>query len=105
MVEEVMIHTAIKGSRAPRPGAERGFNPKITIWSGGTEAPDETAHGDWLELVATAGLQWDQAILQYVVDGDHRVERKGSEFFGGVSLSMDRPRPPKPEEDKEDASR
>ena len=98
MVDEVLIHTAIKGSRVPDHGVGNGFNPKITIWSGVTEAPDETAHGDWLELVATAGLQWDKAILQYLVDGKHKVERNVSEFFGGVNLSLDRPRPPKPEE-------
>ncbi len=45
-----------------------------------------------------AGLKWDQAILQYLLDGKHAVERKGSSFFGGVSLSLDRPRPPKAEE-------
>ncbi len=99
MENEVMIHTSIKGNRPPRPGEQsRGYDPKVTIWSGGTEAPDETAHGDWMKLVATAGLEWDKAILQYLVDGDHRIERKGSEFWGGVSLSMDRPRPPKPPE-------
>jgi len=27
----------------------------------------------------------------------HAVERKGSSFFGGVSLNLDRPRPPKTE--------
>ena len=58
----------------------------------------ETAEGDWLKLVSRAGLKWDQAILQYLLDGKHAVERKGSSFFGGVSLSLDRPRPPKAEE-------
>ena len=56
-----------------------------------------------MKLVATAGLQWDKAILQYLVDGDHKVERKGTSFWGGVSWSLDRPRPPKsPEEDAEE---
>jgi len=27
-------------------------------------------------------------------DGDHRVNKSGSSFFGGVSLRMNRPRPP-----------
>jgi hypothetical protein len=96
MVDNVMIHTAIKGASAPPPGSgsSRGYNPKVTIWSGTTEAPDETAHGDWMKLVATAGLQWDLAILQYLVDGDHKIERKGKRFWGGVSWSLDRPRPP-----------
>jgi hypothetical protein len=98
LVDGVLIHTALKGSRAPAPGSSRDFNPKVTIWSGTTEAPDETAEGDWLKLVARAGLKWDQAILQYLLDGKHEVERKGSSFFGGVTWSLDRPRPPKPRE-------
>ncbi len=97
MVDEVLIYTALKGERAPRPGSDRGFNPRVTIWSGVTEAPDETAEGEWLKLVASAGLSWDRAILQYLLDGKHEVKRKGSSFFGGVAWSLDRPRPPKGE--------
>jgi len=97
MVGGVLIHTALKGSRAPAPGSKGDFNPKVTIWSGTTEAPDETAEGEWLKLVSRAGLKWDLAILQYLLDGNHEVERKGASFFGGVSLSLDRPRPPKTE--------
>ena len=100
MTDDVMIHTSIKGSRAPRPGSDQGYNPKITIWSGTTEAPDETAYGDWMQLVAKAGLSWDRAILQYLVDGDHQVERKGESFWGGVSMSLERPRPPKKPDDE-----
>jgi hypothetical protein len=98
MVNDVLIHTALRGSRTPPPGSIWEYNPKVTIWSGTTEAPDETAEGDWLKLGARAGLRWDQAILQYLVDGKHAVERKGASFFGGVSLSLDRPGPPKSEE-------
>ena len=46
--------------------------------------------------MATAGLQWDKAVLRYLVDGKHVVERKAEPFWGGVSLSLNRPRPPKP---------
>jgi hypothetical protein len=70
--------------------------PNVTIWDGSTEAPDETARGDWMKLVATAGLQWDKAILDYLVQGHHEIERKIEPFVGGVSLSINRPRPPKP---------
>ena len=52
-----------------------------------------------MELVASAGLAWDTAILQYLLDGDHRVNRNASEFFGGVSLRLDRPRPPEDSEE------
>src|SRR5438552_903553 len=37
-----------------------------------------------------------KAILDYLVQGRHEVERKVDLFWNGVSLSMNRPRPPKP---------
>src|SRR5438034_580846 len=68
--------------------------------AGSTEAPDETARGDWMKLVANAGLQWDKAVLEYLVRGNHEVERKLETFWNGVSLSINRPRPPKPADEK-----
>jgi hypothetical protein len=98
---DVLIYTAIKGSKASAAGQDFMVrNPSVTIWSGSTEAPDETAHGEWMRLVATAGLQWDIAILDYLVQGHHRIERKEDAFHGGVSLSIARPRPPKPPDEK-----
>lgn len=97
---DVLIYTAVKGSKAsPQSQDFMARQPKITIWTGGTEAPDETAYGDWMQMVATAGLQWDKAVLDYLVDGTHTIERKGGIFFGGASMSLDRPRPPKPPDD------
>jgi len=49
-----------------------------------------------MKLVATAGLQWDKAVLDYLVQGHHEVERKMEPFWRGVSLTVNRPRPPKP---------
>ena len=97
MTDSVLIQMPLKGSSG---GGGGGYNPRVTIWSGTTEAPDETAYGPWMELVAKAGLSWDQAILDYLYEGDHKVERSGSTFFGGVTLRMNRPRPP--EEDEEE---
>ena len=96
MTDSVLIEMPLKGSRGGGEG-RGGYNPKVTIWSGVTEAPDETAYGPWMELVAKAGLSWDQAILDYLYDGDHRVERSGTRFFGGATLKMTRERPPKPD--------
>ena len=97
----VLIYTAIKGAKADT-GTRSVIGddymvrqPNVTIFFGSTEAPDETAHGDWMKLVATMGLQWDKANLAYLVSGNHVIERKGAAFFGGVSLSVNRPRPPK----------
>ncbi len=104
MTDDVLIYMPLKGAKAePSPGSRRrGYNPRVTIWSGGTEAPDETAHGEWMRIMATAGLEWNKAALQYLVDGDHKVDRKGTVFWGGVHLSMNRPRPPQPEKEKEE---
>jgi hypothetical protein len=79
-------------------------NPNVTVCDGSTEAPDETARGDWMKLVANAGLQWDKAVLDYLVQGRHEVERKLDPFYGGVSLTMNRPRPPKPAKSDVDKS-
>ena len=93
----VLVYKSIKGARAnPLSPDFMTRNPNVTIWDGVTEAPDETARGDWLKLVANAGLQWDKAILDYLVQGHHEIERKVEPFWNGVSLSMNRPRPPKP---------
>lgn len=93
----VLIYKAIKGARAnPQSPDFMTRQPNVTIWDGSTEAPDETARGDWMKLVATAGLQWDKAILDYLVQGRHEVERKVEPFWDGVTLSVTRPRPPKP---------
>ncbi len=101
MTDSVLIQMPLKGSSGEG-GGGRGFNPRITIWSGTTEAPDETAYGPYMELVAKAGLSWDQALLDYLHEGNHEVKRSGSSFFGGVSLGMNRPRPP--EKDEEDGT-
>lgn len=100
MTDSVMIHMPLKGSSGD--GSGRGYNPRITIWSGTTEAPDETAYGPYMELVAKAGLSWDQAILDYLYEANHEVKRSGSRFFGGVSIRMNRPRPAEKEEDEEE---
>ena len=98
----VLIYKSIKGARAnPQSPDFMTRQPNVTIWDGVTEAPDETARGDWMKLVANAGLQWDKAILEYLVTGHHEIERKVDPFWNGVSLTMSRPRPPKPAKDAE----
>ena len=38
--------------------------PQVTFFSGGTEAPDETAQGEWLNLVAKAGFSYLMASVK-----------------------------------------
>lgn len=108
----VLTYKSIKGSRAQggsnapaagsgaQPGGWMQRYPNVTLYEGSTEAPDETAHGDWLKLVATAGLQWDKANLDYLVQAKHTINRKADAIFGGVSLTMNRPRPGRSPEEK-----
>jgi len=60
--------------------------------AGYTEAPDETAHGDYMKLMASAGLAFDYVHLQYLADGDLRIARTEREAAGGVAW-RERPRP------------
>ncbi len=95
----VLIYTPIVGGTG-RNGTMS--NPNVTVWSGTTEAPDETAYGEWLEMVATAGLEWDKALLEYLLEGNHEVNRTKEAFAGGVTFKVDRPRPAKLPEDEEE---
>ena len=92
--------TAAGGGAAATAGGGGGDfmarQPNITIWTGTTEAPDETAHGEFLKLIAAIGLQWDKASLDYLFEGKHRVDRRGESFWGGVTLSLSRERPARP---------
>src|SRR5436309_6062588 len=46
-----------------------------SFFSGGTEAPDETAQGEWLNLVAKAGFSYLMASVKYLRDGQYTVHR------------------------------
>ena len=68
--------------------------PQVTFFSGGTEAPDETAQGEWLNLVAKAGFSYLMASVKYLRDGQytvHRIEEDAAR--DGVSLTTIRIRP------------
>jgi hypothetical protein len=60
------------------------------------EAPDETAHGGWMEIVASAGLQWDLAVLKRLYDTEFEIERREEVSQDGVSPAVFRPRPGNP---------
>jgi hypothetical protein len=49
--------------------------PQVTFFSSGTEAPDETAQGEWLNLVAKAGFSYLMANVKYLRDGHYTVQR------------------------------
>ena len=90
----VRIYMAQVGSTPdPESPSFLGRFPDVTYDDGYTEAPDETAYGDWLKLVASAGLAYDHAHLQYLFDAKSDIKRTQKEFFDGVSWKVYRKRP------------
>ena len=71
--------------------------PQVTFFSGGTEAPDETAQGEWLNLVAKAGFSYVMANVKYLRDGHYTVQRIEEDATrDAVSLTTLRIRPVMP---------
>jgi len=84
------------GSRRARDGGGRSMGawPQVTYFNGMTEAPDETAQGQWLDLVTKPGFSFLMANIKYLRDGRYqvlRIEEEGQR--DAVSLTMFRPRP------------
>jgi Zinc carboxypeptidase len=98
----VRINMALKGQDAGgrgNTGANVGIGglmvryPEITYDDGYTEAPDETAYGDFLHLVASAGLAYDHAHLDYLTEGKLNVKRTQRDVVDGVTWQVERKRP------------
>ena len=71
--------------------------PQVTFFSGGTEAPDETAQGEWLNLVTKAGFSYLMAHVKYLRDGEYDFERiEEAAAQDGVSMTNLRVRPVRP---------
>lgn len=90
----VRIYMSLKGVNAA-PGGE-GFMtrfPKVTWDEGYTEAPDETAHGDYLQLLAAMGLAYDHAHLTYLHQGELKITRTEKDYSDGVGWKVERERP------------
>ena len=98
----VRINMALKGQDGGargNSGASVGIGglmvryPEITYDDGYTEAPDETAYGDFLRLVASAGLAYDHAHLDYLTEGKLNVKRTQKDAAEGVTWQTERKRP------------
>ncbi|HEY4354225.1 MAG TPA: M14 family metallopeptidase [Acidobacteriaceae bacterium] len=98
----VRINMALKGQDASargNSGASVGIGglmvryPDITYDDGYTEVPDETAYGDFLHLVASAGLAYDHAHLDYISEGKLRIKRTQRDAPNGVTWHVERTRP------------
>lgn len=81
-----------RGGAVP-PGGAALSSPRVSYFSLVTEAPDETARGDWLKLVAGAGLTETSALLRYLANGENRVKHDVAEYDGFVNRSEARVKP------------
>lgn len=91
------------GQTAPGSGGVGGISPDVTWDSGYTEAPDETAHGDYMKLMASAGLAFDRVHLEYLAKGKLRINRTEREQAGKVTWRVERLRPNLPSSEPEPA--
>jgi hypothetical protein len=113
VVNGIRIYMSLKGSAgrgaagaagadtARGSGVVGGISPDITWDSGYTEAPDETAHGDYMKLMASAGLAFDRVHLDYLANGRLRVRRTEREQGGKVTWRVERQRPNLPSTESE----
>ncbi|MFC1554825.1 M14 family metallopeptidase [candidate division KSB1 bacterium] len=95
----ILVNASIKGRNMSGSGVT---SPKITYFSITTEAPDETARGDWLKVVCEEGLASSTAVLKYLSDGVNKVEHKTAEFDKFVTRSVSRTRPVIPQKPKDE---
>jgi len=110
LVNGIRVYMSLKGSpaRGGTPsetargsGGVGGISPDVTWDSGYTEAPDETAHGDYMKLMASAGLAFDRVHLIYLANGKLRVRRTEREQGGKVIWRVERQRPNLPSSESE----
>ena len=82
------------GGRGGGGGRGMGAWPQVTWHTGGTEAPDETAQGEWMNVNAKAGFSYLMANIRYLNEGRYdvqRIEEDGQR--NSVQLTMLRVRP------------
>jgi hypothetical protein len=81
----------------PASRAAMGQWPTVTFNSGMTEAPDETAQGPWLDLVSRMGFSFLMAHVNYLHDGDSRIDTiEETAARDGVARTVIRVRPVRP---------
>ena len=68
-------------------------SPRITYFSVTTEAPDETARGEWMDLMGRVGLAHTTSALRYLANGTFEVEREAEAFDDAVMRKFFRVKP------------
>lgn len=95
----ILVSVSLRGREVSGSGVT---NPRITYFSITTEAPDETARGEWLQLLCRAGLAHNTALLRYLNDGVNEIKRETGEFELYVTRTVYREKPVLPKKDEEE---
>jgi len=97
--EGVQLEARLKGRKVSESGIT-GSN--ITYYAITTESADETAYGEWLQLVCTAGLANSTALLNYLANGVNRIECQTEDHGDFVTRSVFRKKPVLPYEKEQE---
>ena len=90
--DDTAIYSSRRGGTVRRPGT----TPVTTIFSGGTEAMDETAQGPWLDLVTRMGFGYLMASVKFLDEAEYSLFRLEEERGGRTRFVVSRPRPVRP---------
>jgi hypothetical protein len=94
IVGGVRIYVALKGTEpSPTATSFMGRYPAVTYDDSYTEAPDETAYGPYMTVVASAGLAFDKVHLKYLAQGELRIKRSEKAYADGIEWKVERERP------------
>ncbi len=94
----MVVNMGLQGSESIGNGVN---SPRITYFSVTTEAPDETARGDWMNLMGRIGLAHTTSTLRYLATGEFDVEREAEAFDDAVIRKLYRVKPVMPPQEEE----
>jgi hypothetical protein len=94
----MVVNQRLRGAESIGSGL---YSPRITYFSVTSEAPDETARGDWMHLMGRVGLAHTSATLRYLAEGEFEVKREVEATEQGVTRKAYRVKPVLPPKDEE----
>ncbi|MFC1661931.1 M14 family metallopeptidase, partial [Gemmatimonadota bacterium] len=86
----MVVSMSLRGAESVGTGL---YSPRITYFGVTTEAPDETARGDWMKLMGRAGLAHTSAVLRYLATGEFEVTREAKAFDQAITRKVFRVKP------------
>ncbi|MCP4723851.1 MAG: hypothetical protein GY863_02385 [bacterium] len=95
----ILVNMSLKGRKLSGTGVT---SPNVTYFSITTEAPDEIAYGDWMELMGSMGLSHSTAVLKYLYHGENEIKCESKEYSDGITRKVFRVKPVVPKTKNKD---